>query len=173
MRILITGGAANGKSSFAEKLALRLTPPWTYIASMKPYGEESLARIARHQAARAGKGFRTIERYEDIGGLTIQDRGTVLFECMCNLTANELFDNAGMIRPAYDRILAGMAALEAQCADLIVVTNDVGSDGSRYEEKTRLYVETLGRLNQALAQRYEVVAEMVCGIPIWLKGDPV
>lgn len=170
MRILLTGGSACGKSTYAEALAARFGRPLYYLATMRPFGEESERKIARHRAMRKEKGFITIERDTDIGGVTLLKRGTVLLECMCNLSANEMFDETGVIRDAFDTLVDGVEALSARCDTLIVVTNDVGSDGCGYSASTRRYVELLGRVNSELAARFDVVAELVCGIPVVIKG---
>ena len=171
MRILLTGGSGCGKSTFAERLARALPAPRCYIATMRPYDGESRVKIARHQAQRADAGFDTIERETDVGNLEFPARGTVLLECMCNLLANEMFDEAGGERDVYDKILLDIGKLEQSCDTLIVVTNEVGSDGGAYDESTVRYIETLGRLNRALAKRFDCVAELVCGIPLVLKGQ--
>ena len=171
MRILLTGGSAGGKSTFAEKLAVRFGGKLWYIAAMQPYGEESEKRIARHRAMRAEKGFETIERYTDIAGLAIPERGTVLLECLCNLTANEMFEPSGAGKDTVREILRGIDNLERQSSDLIVVTNDVGSDGGGYSELTMCYVDALGEINRILAARFDAVFELVCGIPLPLKGE--
>jgi len=171
MRILLTGGSGCGKSTYAERLARELPAPRYYLAAMRPYDKESLAKIARHQAQRADAGFVTIERETNVGGVTFPARGTVLLECMCNLLANEMFDDAGNEQDVYDTILADILALEQKCDTLIVVTNEVGSDGGEYGASTARYIETLGRLNRALANRFDAVAELVCGIPLTLKGQ--
>lgn len=170
MRILLTGGSGCGKSTYAERLARALPAPRYYLAAMRPYGAESLAKIARHQAQRADAGFVTIERETEVGGVELPGRGTVLLECLCNLLANEMFDEAGNERDVYDTILADLLALEQKCDTLIVVTNEVGGDGEAYDESTARYLQTLGRLNRALAARFDAVAELVCGIPLVLKG---
>ncbi len=64
----------------------------------------------------------------------------------------------------------GWKNLRGQSETLIVVTNDVGSDAERYSAETRTYVEVLGRINAALADMADTVCELVCGIPIILKG---
>lgn len=170
MMILLTGGSACGKSSYAESLCLRFDGPRYYIAAMRPYGEGSAEKIERHRQMRLGKGFETIERYTDLAGLTLPRRGTVLLECICNLTANEMFDEAGNQTDPYDAVMEGVLALKNRCETLVVVTNDVGSDNKNYDPGTKAYVSALGRINAALAQQADAVYELVCGIPLVLKG---
>lgn len=73
MNILISGGAKNGKSFYAQKLAKQMSEdtnrPLYYIATMIPRDEEDHARIRRHLAERAGWGFETLERGTDLVGL--------------------------------------------------------------------------------------------------------
>ena len=171
MLILVTGGAANGKSRYAESLCMQKPLPRFYLAAMQPYGAEGEARIARHRAMRKEKGFTTIERYTDYASLKLPARGTALLECICNLTANEMFDENGSVSDPVDRVLAGVFAVQAQCETLIVVTNDVGSDGVSYAPETEAYIAALGRINAALAARADAVIELVAGIPVAVKGE--
>lgn len=171
MRILLTGGSACGKSTYAESLATRLPQPRYYIATMRPYDEECLLKIAIHQEQRRDHGFATFEQYTDLATLRLPERGTVLLECMCNWLANEMFTDEGEMRDPYDDIWAGILALEEQCEHLLVVTNEVGGDCLSFDEGTRAYVNLLGRLNAALAARFDTVLELVCGIPLVLKGE--
>lgn len=169
--ILLTGGSACGKSSYAESLCLRFNQPRYYIAAMRPYGDGSAEKIERHRQMRKGKGFETIERYTDLAGLVLPERGTVLLECICNLTANEMFDEEGNMIDPCEAVLTGVEVLRRQCENLIVVTNDVGSDNKDYDPGTKAYIRALGRINAALAQKADAVYELVCGIPIVLKGE--
>ena len=171
MMILLTGGSGCGKSTYAEKLCMLKPLPRYYIAAMKPYGPGGAEKVARHREMRRGKGFETFERYTDLAGLRLPESGTALLECICNLTANEMFDDAGRMTDPCEKVLAGVEALRAQCDTLVVVTNDVGSDGGEYGEATRAYMEAVGRINARLAAEADCVCELVCGIPLALKGE--
>ena len=172
MFILITGGSGNGKSTFAERLAIRFRTPRYYIATMRPFGEESHNKIRRHREQRRTKGFDTLELYSSVADAPVVPNSCVLLECMCNLTANIMFSETGEANPsAYDQILDEINSLVERSETLIVVTNDVGSEPlQQYELATRLYAETLGRINIELAKRADVVYELVAGIPLVLKG---
>ncbi|MDR1599755.1 MAG: bifunctional adenosylcobinamide kinase/adenosylcobinamide-phosphate guanylyltransferase [Oscillospiraceae bacterium] len=173
MRILITGGAGSGKSAFAESLAMGQAGPRCYIAAMKPYGQEGERRITRHRSLRAGKGFATIERYTNMDSLILPRGGTALLECLCNLTANEMFGDDGVERDSqsvFAKVTRGQDALAERLGALIQVTNEVGGDTGGYPDGTARYIQLLGRINRALAERADIVYEMVCGIPVRLKG---
>lgn len=173
MRTIVLGGAACGKSEYAEALAVALPTPRYYVATMMPFDNEDMLRIEKHRAMRAEKGFYTMERYTDLAGLIIPERGTVLLECLGNLTANELFSDTGAGPNTFESILQGIEKLEAQCDNLVVVSNDVFSDGSDYTEETLRYIETLAQINRFLGVRFESAVELVCGIPLTLKGARV
>ena len=62
MVTLVIGGAASGKSEFAESLVLAAGDlPRYYIATMQPFDDECRMRIQRHREMRAKKRFETIE----------------------------------------------------------------------------------------------------------------
>ena len=69
MNVFISGGAKNGKTAFAEDIAVKLSCGGErfYVATMIPFDGEDRQRIARHIEERAGKGFRTLEIPRDIG----------------------------------------------------------------------------------------------------------
>ncbi len=163
---LITGGSGSGKSEYAENRAVLLGKtgaPLIYAAAMEPYGDEAKARIARHRAQREGKGFVTVERYRDIGGLCVPEGGTVLVECMSNLLANEMFGAGGDYE---ERIKQGIDTLICRCANLVIVTNEIFSDGIKYSAETEEYIRALARLNRYIAAAADRVTEVVYGIPV-------
>jgi adenosylcobinamide kinase/adenosylcobinamide-phosphate guanylyltransferase len=169
MRTLVIGGGASGKSEYAEELFSSLTGKKFYVATMMPYGKDSLSRIEKHRQARRDRGFSTIEHFYELEKLRLPERGAVLLECLGNLTANELFSLGLSEDEAYKSMLIGIEALALQSDDLVVVTNDVFSGGCDYDESTLLYIRTLGKLNAALAASFDRVIEVVCGIPSALK----
>ena len=171
MLTLIYGGSGCGKSAYAEKLAVQSGGPLSYIATMQPFGMTAQKRIEKHRAQREGKGFRTIEWYTGLDKLKMPRQKTILLECMGNLVANELFSPDGAGKDAVERILKGIANLERQTEKLIVVSNDVFKDGLDYPEETQIYLNFLGAINRMLAQRAEQVFEIVCGIPLTIKGE--
>ena len=169
MMILITGGSKCGKSSLAERILEGFSGDKYYIATMQPYGEDAQEAIARHRKMREGKGFETIERYTDIGGLVLPDGCAVLLECMGNLCANEMFRPEGIRDPA-ETIVRDVLRLSARTALLVIVTNQVGNDGISYAPETMEYIRILGKVNARLAAAADCAAECVFGIPVILKG---
>ncbi len=174
MLVLVTGGAASGKSELAEGIVCRLAQgaPKLYVAAMEPTGEEAQVRIARHRALRAGKGFTTLEHTKRFDTLRApQGYRAALFECMSNALANEMFSPGGAGKDWKSSLLSGVDALTRACAHVVVVTNDVFADGRTYDAGTMAYLRALGELNQLLAQRADTVIESVCGIAVCLKGE--
>lgn len=173
MLILVTGGAASGKSAHAERLLCAHAPSSRlYLATMQPFGAAAQARIARHRALRQGKGFETVERSIDLAGLTLDRHyDGILLEDLGNLLANELFAPGGAGDAAFGSVLAGIDHLQDCCETLVVVTDEIFSDGVDYPPETARYIELLAQLNRALVARAELVCESVCGILLPLKGE--
>lgn len=171
MLTLVTGGAASGKSEYAENLAASSPgTPGIYIATMYPSDAECEARIAKHRRARAGRGFTTVERYTGLADMELEPAAFILLECMSNLVANELYGKAGARENTVREVLRGVEALCGYARDVAVVSNEIFSDGVRYDAETLRYIRTLGEINRALANRADRVVEVVYGIPIFHKG---
>lgn len=176
---LVYGGSGSGKSAFAEAQVLSLGegPRW-YVATMQVYGEEGRQKVLRHQKLRAGKGFSTIEM--PVIGDAAADQiaavahGTVLVECLTNLVANQMFPEDGsqvqesvVVHQMYDWFchLCGVAK------NVILVSGNVFEDGTSYGEGTVHYMNALGALNEKIAEMADRVTEVVCGIPLTIKGE--
>lgn len=170
--IVITGGSASGKSEQAEGILCRYAAgERLYLATMEPFGREAEMRIARHRALRQGKGFALEERPCDLAGLTLpRHYAGILLEDVGNLLANEMYSPAGAGTSAERAVIEGVLHLREQCDTLVVVTDEVFSDGLPYDDETRRYIELLGNINCALAQQADAYAESVCGILVPKKG---
>lgn len=68
-------------------------------------------------------------------------------------------------------VINPIIALAKKASCVIVVTNDVFSEGAAYEEETKKYCRLLGYINRQLAREADGVVEVVCGIPIPVKGE--
>lgn len=177
---LIVGGSASGKSAYAEGLAETLsycgnmlpddasrTKEKIYLATMPEEGKEARERIRRHRKSREGRGFQTIERPMDLAGLTLPGNSVVLLEDLGNLLGNELFRPGGGGPAAVEE---GIEHIRRSGAYLIVVSNEIFSDGTEYGDQTERYRRFLAGLNRTLAAKADLVVEVVCGLPHVLKG---
>lgn len=188
---IVYGGSASGKSSYAESFAMSLQGEGRllYIATMYPYkwntteiDPETMQRIERHRAMRADKGFDTVECYRHVEHIVAKRQDVLLLECMSNLLANEMYleqdsdagsDMAETMSPVSNKIVQALIDLSTRVQELVIVTNDVFSDGGSltYDESTREYVKNLAEINCALARVAETVTEVVCGIPVIVKKN--
>jgi adenosylcobinamide kinase/adenosylcobinamide-phosphate guanylyltransferase len=161
--ILITGGERSGKSAYAMRIALERGTRRAFVATAEPLDDEMRARIKRHREDR-GSLFETIE--EPVEVPTVLRRcasyDVVLVDCMTTWLGN-LMHYQRDILAMKDELLASVSGNE------VLVTNEVGMGIIPVEASTRLYVEELGRLNAALAQRADQVIFMVAGLPLVLK----
>jgi len=173
-----------------------------YIATMYPYkwntteiDPETMQRIERHRAMRADKGFDTVECYRHVEHIVAKRQDVLLLECMSNLLANEMYleqdsDDGGLaetmsevektgvgmsetLSPVSKKIVQALVNLSTRVQELVIVTNDVFSDGGSltYDESTREYVKNLAEINCALARVAETVTEVVCGFPVIVKKN--
>lgn len=196
MLYIVTGGSGSGKSEYAEQTAVqcrnRTGGTLWYLATMRIWDDEGRKRVERHRRMRAAKGFETIERYTGLETLELREtfeelnpagldaeqetdslkywesrrvaqKQVLLLECMSNLVLNEFYDQEN---GAEERILQGIKHLQKQCGDLIIVTNEIFSDGVTYESESERYIELLGRINRELGQMADSVTEVVYGIPL-------
>lgn len=171
MIILVTGGSGSGKSEFAENCCMKLPAvEKRYIATMQAFDEESRARIRKHQRARSGKGFATIEQGTHLEEVSLPKECTALLECMSNLVANEMFEEQGAHDRTVSEVTKGIENLLEQAAHVVIVTNEIFSDAVVFDGDMDSYLEYLGKINQAAAQRADEVVEVIYGIPVFHKS---
>ena len=79
---------------------------------------------------------------------------------------NEMFDGGN---PA--RIVPALQDLAARCSHLVMVTNDLFSDGGNYSPSVQEYLRCLADIHREAAGMADCVVEMVYSIPVVLKGE--
>ena len=177
MIVFVSGGAKNGKSGFAQNLAVKLAGEGKryYVATMIPVDEEDYQRIRRHVADRAGLGFETIEcssNIDTVAGVLPEDGSAVmLLECMSNLVANEMFGHsqAKSAEEVTAKLLKDIQHLASKLSQLVIITNNVSEDGTEYDSTTMAYIKAISDFNVRISEIADRVVEVVVGIPIVIK----
>lgn len=171
MLTLITGGSGSGKSEFAEDLSVSYkSNNLIYIATMFLYDNESLKKVERHKRMRDHKNFKTIECFKNLKSLFISNNSTVLIDCMSNLVANEMYLEGGAKDKTVQEVIRGIESINNQAENLVIVTNEVFSDGIVYDDDTMRYIRNLGETNKEIGKKADNVVEVVYSIPIFHKG---
>ena len=164
MLVLYAGGSASGKSEAAEAAAVREAKaagsPLIYLATMERGGREAEARIEKHRAQRAEKGFRTMECPRAVHELTLPADAVILLEDLGNFVGNELFSPETGERSEETVLCAlreSLLALETKCAQLILVGALLAEEPRYGDPDTERYVRLFSALQNALAARADAV----------------
>ena len=174
MKMLFSGGCKNGKSTLAEDCARALAGggPLYYLATMIPRDEEDHERIRRHIAARAGKGFETVEC--GVGILDCLDKmqpnGAFLLDSVTALLSNEMFFRNGMDMAAGERVAAELAELCDKYENAVFVSDFIYADSRAYDEYSEGYRAALALCDRVLAEKCDTVVEICLGQPLLYKG---
>ena len=169
MFIFICGTSGSGKSFYAEERLENFSGSQKfYIATAKIYDEEMRERVKKHKAMRKNKGFATIEKTFDVGTIKIPGASSVLIEALTTWLANEMFEHEEKFSAA-EKILGDFHALKARCKNIILVSDDIFSDGIIYDELTEQYIKALAGLTKNFAAEADEVIECFAGLPIRLK----
>lgn len=164
---LVLGGAASGKSTFAEHLVTSSGRARVYLATAQAFDDEMHAKLARHREMR-GPDWRTIEAALDLapalGQATAQE--AVLLDCITMWLSNHLLADHDL-GAAQSELFA---ALDACAAPVVMVSNEVGLSVVPENALARRFREAQGRLNQQLAARSNLVVNVIAGLPQVLKG---
>lgn len=176
MRIFISGGCKNGKSTYAQRIAKEQNKygcPLYYVATMTATDDEDLERIVRHQTERDGWGFTTIEQPTGIENiLTKCDRnGSFLLDSLTALLANEMFSLSGEFDGnAYERIAAGLHQVLSKIGNIVIVSDYIFSDAMQYDPLTEAYRKSLAALDRLVAKHCDIVLEAAYQQIITHKG---
>lgn len=167
--ILITGGARSGKSRYALARAAAWPGPHRYVATALPLpgDAEWQARIARHRAERAGRGWETVEAGADlVPALDRLDGGAAVIDCLTLWLAAQGERHAWREAAVLDELEALALAVGRCPARLAIVTNEVGSGVVPEHAAGRAFRDLQGLANQRLAEACSEVVLCVCGRPL-------
>lgn len=189
--ILIIGGARSGKSTFAERLAASSGRTVAFIATATASDNEMRERIIRHRAFRPSE-WHTIEEPLDLVGAVQQAyklADVVILDCVTLWLGNRLLQEPGQHESddmgkeemsiasglfderSSQQIEALLAVVQSakKGKTLIVVSNEVGLGIVPAYPLGRVYRDTLGYINQLLAQVADRVYLMVAGMAVDIK----
>ncbi len=166
--ILITGGARSGKSTYAEKLALSLSPNPVYLATARIWDEEFRKRVLRHQERR-GPEWTNVEEEKELSRHSLSGR-TILIDCVTLWCTNFFFDLNADTDLALVAVKEEFNRFTAQDSTFIFVTNEIGMGGTSDNEIQRKFTDMQGWMNQYIAARADEVVLMVSGIPVKIKS---
>lgn len=170
--ILITGGVRSGKSRYALALARRIDGPKVFLATAQPFDDGLRERVQEHQEQR-GAEFRTVEEPVYLGKALAavgKTPAVVVIDCLTvwvNNLFHEMKDNVTAIRGQKDSFVQALTDCPSA---VIIVTNEVGMGIIPDNALARDFLDTLGILNQRIAQLSDEVILLVSGIPSWVKG---
>lgn len=166
--IIITGGARSGKSSYAEQLALSLSPNPVYLATAHVWDEEFRQRVLKHQERR-GPEWTNIEEEKELSKHNLAGR-TVLIDCITMWCNNYFFDLNDDIDATLEAMKAEFLKFTNQDATFIFVTNEIGLGGTSPNDIQRRFTDLQGWFNQFVAAHADEVVLMVSGIPVKIKS---
>lgn len=190
--ILILGGARSGKSAYAERLALGSEKTVAFIATATDGDDEMHERIVRHKASRP-QAWHTIEEPFDLRSAlqrAYQLADVVLLDCVTLWLGNMLLEDHDkrqnddreqielqisidqfnkQVLHHIEELLTIQQNAEAG-KTLIIVSNEVGLGIVPAYPLGRIYRDTLGYVNQRLAQDADRVYLMVAGLAVDIKS---
>ena len=177
MRVFISGGCKNGKSTHAQKIAKRQQSGLLYyVATMISADSEDDERISRHVNERCGWGFITVEQPVNIVEILekCDKNGSFLLDSLTALLSNEMFSAPGEVfENAREKIAGELSQVLRQIKNIVIVSDYIYSDAIRYDPLTELYRKSLAYIDRVAASGCDVVLEASFGQIIVHKGAAV
>ena len=163
----VLGGAASGKSAFAENLMLSSGLELIYLATGQGLDAEIQTKIKLHQLRR-GPVWETVEAPGALDRVLpgLGPDRPVLLDCATMWLSNRLMASL----PLDDAPETFVGEIAGCTAPLVIVSNEVGQGIVPENAMARAFREAQGRLNIALARRADLVVQVVAGLPNVLKG---
>ncbi len=168
--ILVLGGARSGKTSLAERLALRLGSTPAYLATAQTLDSEMRERVESHKRTRATR-FATIEEPVQLTDALIRASRThdvILVDCLTLWITNLLVQNlsvAGLVEEL------AVALAQIKRSRILLVSNEVGLGIVPDNALARMFRDLAGSAHQRLAEVCTDVYFVAAGLPLVLKGE--
>ncbi len=163
----ITGGARSGKSSYAQKSALKLSENPVYLATARVWDDDFNLRIQRHKQDR-GDEWQTIEVNKYLDKLNLDGKILVL-DCITLWLTNIFHDN----EYDFDKSLVEAKKIWnnfiTKDITVFAVSNELGMGVHAEHNIARKFVDLQGFINQYIAGMASDVYLMVSGIPVKIK----
>lgn len=165
---LVIGGAASGKSRFAEGLCARSGRSKIYVATAQVYDDEMAQKVVSHLAQR-GENWVTIEAPIDVASALAEASldNVVLLDCATLWLTNVILGEHDLEAETAKLL----EAITACPAPVVIVSNEVGQGIVPDNALSRKFRNAQGQLNQTLATQAELVVAVMAGLPLALKGS--
>ena len=172
MSTYISGGCKNGKSLYAQRVAMAGGSPLYYVATMIPRDGEDRARIERHRRERSGWGFETLECGRDILRCLehADPMGSFLLDSVTALLSNEMFPPEGVQPDAWRDVADALETFVRRAPNAVLVSDYIFSDAQLYDDLTETYRRGLAGIDRRMAACCDNVVEVCCGQFIAHKG---
>lgn len=172
---LVLGGVRSGKSRYAQAEAARFDRV-TFIATARPSDAEMRKKIAAHRRDRPAS-WKTVESPTDLDRVIRREGRAcdlLLIDCLttyCGGLVSRSRSSSAQGRASAVRrhVEAVVDAIRSTPADVIVVSNEVGSGVVPAFKSGRAFRDLLGETNQRVACAADRVVLLVAGLPIVLK----
>ena len=164
----VLGGAASGKSAFAEQLVVSSGKSRVYLVTSQVFDDEMRAKVDHHIAQR-GPHWPTVEAPLDLAPVLadLNPEQICLIDCATMWLTNHLLAESDL-QSAQEDLLNALRDCPAR---LVVVSNEVGHGIVPENALARRFREAQGRLNIALAAQAKLVVQVTAGLPLVLKGQ--
>lgn len=163
---LVLGGAASGKSKYAESLC---ASPRAYVATAQGFDDEMRSKVSKHQRQR-GADWITVEQPLDLVRALIEAESkasTILVDCLTLWLTNLVMHE----RDAAAEVSMLLEQLMVMKAKVVIVSNELGLGVVPEHGLTRRFRELHGVMNQRMAEVADTVVFVVAGLPQVLKGS--
>jgi len=167
MIIFVTGGARSGKSSYAQRMALLLSPNPVYVATAKKWGGDFDERIKRHQNDR-GSEWISIEAEKEVSKASIENKVAVI-DCVTLWLTNFFMDHKNNIDKSLEDFKKEIDVIEKMNGTFIIVSNEIGMGVHAETDIGRKFTDLQGWASQYIAAKADKVVLMISGIPVKIK----